>query len=70
MSNHCLSLTMSLHCCNFTNYDVTLADESTHPIIEADGGVIGFGVDIDDDVNHISDSYSLGEVVELKGKGK
>ena len=50
-------------------YDVISAYELTHLIIDADLGV-GVVVDIDDDVNHISASYSLGEVVELKCKRK
>ena len=50
-------------------YDVISAYELAHLIIDADVGVCVV-VDIDDEVNHISASYSLGEVVELKCKRK
>ena len=50
-------------------YNVISAYELTHLIIDADVGV-GVVDDIDDDFNHISASYSLGEVVELKCKRK
>ena len=50
-------------------YDVISAYELTHLIIDADVGV-GVVVDIDAGVNHISASYSLRKVVELKCKRK